>query len=354
VLHDPDRTILEFDVEAGPRARLGTVTIDGDPLEPLPAFKQRVGVVEGGPCEPAAIQGGRDAYLRRMRAQRRYQASLSYVADAPRDGAVVNLDVTVDPGPVISIAVEGDPVPASKISDLVPLEREGSASQDLIEDSARRIRDYLYDQGYWKADVTSERRPAAGALAIVFTVRKGPVFHVADGGLTISGNNAVGIGNLPASPAGLQPGRPFVLSTLEGVVGAIKARYLELGYSSVKVVADPQDVSTARSGGLVRPVIVVTEGPKVAIGEVTFENNVRFPDEVLRAAIEASQPGTVRPNLNTGDPYFAPHITEARDRLVLRYLNDGYAAVQVTVDSKRSADGARIDLTFRIDEGPQT
>src|SRR6185436_17598932 len=137
-------------------------------------------------------------------------------------------------------------------------------------------------------------------------------------------------------------------------VGAIKARYLELGYSSVKVVADPQDVSTARSGGLVRPVIVVTEGPKVAIGEVTFENNVRFPDEVSRAAIEASQPGTVRPNLNTGDPYFAPHITEARDRLVLRYLNDGYAAVQVTVDSKRSADGARIDLTFRIDEGPQT
>ena len=42
--------------------------------------------------------------------------------------------------------------PTSK-SELVPFEREGSVDEDLLEDSVGRIRAYLQQQGFWKADV---------------------------------------------------------------------------------------------------------------------------------------------------------------------------------------------------------
>ena len=56
----------------------------------------------------------------------------------------------------------------------MPIEREGSVDQDLLEDSARRITDYLNQQGYWKAEVAPpERKEADGRLTLVFQVKRG-------------------------------------------------------------------------------------------------------------------------------------------------------------------------------------
>ena len=55
----------------------------------------------------------------------------------------------------------------------MPLAREGSVDEDLVEDSVQRIKRYLNQQGYWKADATVEREEGDGTLTIVFTVRKG-------------------------------------------------------------------------------------------------------------------------------------------------------------------------------------
>ena len=56
------------------------------------------------------------------------------------------------------------PLPKDQIDDLVPVEREGSVDEDLLEDSARRIEDYLRQQGYWKAEVNPPaRRESTGS-----------------------------------------------------------------------------------------------------------------------------------------------------------------------------------------------
>ena len=68
----------------------------------------------------------------------------------------------------------GDPLPKDKIAELVPIEREGSVDQDLLEDSALRIKEYLQQQGYWKAEVAPpERKEADGHLTLVFNVKRG-------------------------------------------------------------------------------------------------------------------------------------------------------------------------------------
>ncbi len=41
IRHDPDRTLLTFEVDAGARAAIGHVTVEGDPGEPTAAFLHR-------------------------------------------------------------------------------------------------------------------------------------------------------------------------------------------------------------------------------------------------------------------------------------------------------------------------
>ena len=81
----------------------------------------------------------------------------------------------------MTIAYRGDSIPREKLADLVPLAREASVDEDLVEDSVQRIKRYLNQQGYWKADTTVEREEGDGTLTIVFTVHKGAHYVVESG-----------------------------------------------------------------------------------------------------------------------------------------------------------------------------
>ena len=77
--------------------------------------------------------------------------------------------------------------------ELVPFEREGSVDEDLLEDSVGRIRAYLQQQGFWKADVAVRPLQTEEKLDIVFFVRKGPAYRVAPEGVQITGNQSIPI-----------------------------------------------------------------------------------------------------------------------------------------------------------------
>jgi outer membrane protein assembly complex protein YaeT len=96
--------------------------------------------------------------------------------------------------------------------------------------------------------------------------------------------------------------------------------------------------------GLIQPAIVITEGPRVAIGDVLIAGNTAFTDKELRDLLES------RP----GDPYDQAKAARDRDQIVLAYLNKGYAEASVDVQSGPAEDPARTPLHFLITEGPQT
>ena len=60
----------------------------------------------------------------------------------------------------------------------MPVERESSAPEDLLEDSIVAIRAYLRQQGYWKADASWRREESADALALVFQIKNGLRYFV--------------------------------------------------------------------------------------------------------------------------------------------------------------------------------
>ena len=200
-LHDPDRTVLEFDVEAGPQARIGTVAIDGAPAEGREAFLREVHARPSAPYEPPEITAGLAGYVQKLRKRGRYLAAASFRPRPSDAGTVVDLTIELEIGPVVTVAFRGDPLPQDKLAELVPIAREGSVDEDLIEDSIQRIKSYLNQQGYWKADASADRQEGQGTLTIAFTVRRGLHYRIADG-VEIVGNRTR---SARAVAAGAQP-----------------------------------------------------------------------------------------------------------------------------------------------------
>jgi outer membrane protein assembly complex protein YaeT len=343
--HDPDRTLLEFDIKPGPHAVIGATHVEGNPAEGTDAFLRAVHAAPAQPYEPGVIADALAKYVEKLRRKARYEATATYHARPSDDGASVELTVVLQPGPVVTIAFNGDPLPKDKLAELVPIAREASVDQDLIEDAIQRIRTFLNQQGHWKADATATREEGDGTLRIVFTVRRGPQYRIAPEGVEITGNRAVPIEQLRPALLKLQPNDIFVEATLGAAVSAMAGHYQRLGFAQAKLSAGVND--TTGNGGaemFVRPVITIVEGPLTLVGAVTFEGNVLVTAEQLRSVVASA----------TGTPYYEPRVVADREAVVLEYRNRGFAAATVVVRPTPTPDGSRADLVFQVTEGQQT
>jgi outer membrane protein insertion porin family len=335
-----DRSNLVFTVNAGPLVRIGTATIEGTPLDPKEKVLSLLDVSPGRPYQRAELRQKLADYVTRMRRRGYYQASATDLpARLSEDGTQANLVISILPGPLVKVQYEGDPAPKEKLAELVPIEREGSIDEDLLEDSSHRIEEYLRQQGYYKARVTHERQEQSGVLTIVFHINRDRLYHVASGGVEISGNQSIPVEELKSSIK-LAAGDPFVSARLDAITGGIRQFYLRRGYATVAVKSGVNEVGE----GLVKPVIVIKEGPKVLVGEITVRGNRALKTDDLMRAIES------RP----GEAFYAQTVASDRDKIRTEYLNAAYASVQLSVTPVSSADGTRADLPFVVEEGPQT
>ena len=218
--HNPDRTILTFNIDAGPRAQIGRVVLSGNPRAPHTTVLAKLDVTEGRPYERVALQRRLTDFVEDLKKRRYYQALASHTAQLSEDKQRADLAVDIQSGPVVTLTFQGDTLPADRIKELVPIEREGSVDEDLREDSAQRIRDYLHSLGHWKADVTiQDRRATEDQLEIQITIRKGPVYRVAE--IDISGTSAIPLTEIrPLVP--LETGDVFVAGRLDAGVTAIR------------------------------------------------------------------------------------------------------------------------------------
>ncbi|MEO8076018.1 MAG: POTRA domain-containing protein, partial [Acidobacteriota bacterium] len=342
--HDPDRTLLEFQVDPGPHAIVGTVQVEGVPAGQRDEFLRQARALPPRVYEPTEISAALAEYVQKLRKRRHYLAAASYRARPAPDGALVDLTFDVQTGPVVAVTFQGDPLPQDKIAELVPIVREASVDEDLIEDSIQRIKSFLQQQGYWKADATVERQEADDTLTIVFAVKRGLQFRIADG-VEVRGNRAISLEALHPALTKLEANDVFAESHLQAAVSAIAGQDQRLGFAQVKVSAAVNEV-TPPSGtqGLVKPIITITEGPLTLVGEVIFEGNRSVPAEQLRAVVTSAPL----------QPYYEPRVRADRNAVESEYRNRGFAAVSLVVVPVVSADGTRADLKFQITEGAQT
>jgi len=345
--HDPDRTLLQFNVTPGSRATIGSVAIEGSPAEGREAFLKRIHASPGAGYEPLQITDELSKYVQRLRRKSRYLAAGSYSARPSDDLRTVALTVSLVIGPTVTIVFEGDPIPREKQSELVPIAREASVDEDLIEDAIQRIRTFLNQQGHWKADATASRQEGDGALRVVFTVQRGPQYRVTDRGVEMRGNRAIPTEQFRSALVKLQANEVFIESNLSAAVSAIAGQYQRLGYAQAKVSAavdESTDGGSLSALARVQPVITIVEGPLTLVGEISFAGNTRIPTDQLRASVASTRDA----------PYFEPRVVADREAVLLEYLNRGFASANVIVTPVPNAEGTRADLRFQITEGQQT
>ncbi len=84
----------------------------------------------------------------------------------------------VEAGGTVTLEFAGDPLPAGKPDDYVPIQRDNSADQDLLEDATRRIESALRADGYWRAKAPFTKTTEGSKTVITFTISRGPRFRL--------------------------------------------------------------------------------------------------------------------------------------------------------------------------------
>ncbi|HUF46535.1 MAG TPA: POTRA domain-containing protein, partial [Vicinamibacterales bacterium] len=339
----PDQLTLVFEVDAGPRARIGDVHLTGHVTDPG-GFLEKVGAISGAPYQPLRLDDEINQYVERLRRTGRYEATASHRPIVSEDQTVVGLNVDIEQGPIVALRFEGDSLPAERLEELVPIQREASAHEDLLEDSEQRIQLYLAQQGYWRASVSHRTEDGDDRRTIVFVIQRGPLYRLA-GNVEVIGNRAVPFEELRPMLGRLQGGDIFVSAHLDAVEAAIESLYLGRGFAQVSVDAATNETDPTPAGvGQVRPVIAIVEGPRTLVEDVTFLGHEHVSGDRLRSLL----------TLTPGAPYFVPRLADDRESVLLEYLNEGFAAVDVQVEPVLSDDGSSANLVYRIVEGPRT
>ena len=141
-------------------------------MMPPEEFLDRLGLSAGVPYEPEALDTRIASYVERVAPAATTRRGSTPAVSFADDDRVANLTLTVTPGPRVRVVFTGDPLPGDTRAELVPIEREGSADEDLLEDSSNRIEEYLRAQGYRDATAPHTREEADGELLITFAVKR--------------------------------------------------------------------------------------------------------------------------------------------------------------------------------------
>lgn len=341
VEHSPEQTRLRFAIEPGARARLGAITVEGTPGVSQAELLDRLGVSPGQPWERERIAARIERYLEDQRRRGFYEARLSASSAFGEDGRSVNLRLTALQGPVVRVVFAGDPVPENRREDLVPVAREGSADEDLLEDSSNRIEEFFRAQGYRDASAPHTRQETDGQLIVTFTVAKGAQYRV--GSIDISGSSAVSAEEL-ASRLRVHAGQPFSAAALDADLTQLEEAYRRIGFASARVEATTQAQPAAADQHV--PVAIriqVAENLQTVVNSVRVEGNASVPESELNAVL----------GLAPGQPYSVGRLANDRDALELKYANLGFQNVTVEARPGISADARRADVVFVVREGPR-
>jgi outer membrane protein insertion porin family len=339
--HDPDRATLVFDINAGRRMTI----VDR-------RFTQRDADVQGTVTELPDIKPAQpydddlvERELRRweetMHARGYYEARASHGTQITDEGATVS--VTLTRGPHVTVRFIGDPLTEGERERLVPVRTEGSADEDLLEDSSRAIESFLYARGYRDAEALYTSQEQNGELVITFDIKRGPRYVVRR--VSITGNNAVPEEEL-LPLVRLKQDEPLVRQTVATGTGAIERLYRTRGFTRVQVKSGESVLVPERTSDPDRPTdvqIAVVEGPRTLIGSVAFEGNMAINESALRELTMVS----------TGQAYSEGEMLAGRERIDLEYRNRGYDGVVVTSESMFADDDTRADVVFKVSEGPQ-
>ena len=340
--HAPERATLVFTIEPGARTTIGEVEIAGIPTVTRAVLLDRLGLARGAPYERDALNARIERYVEERRRSGYYEARIASAVRLSDDGRIADLTLTVAPGPHVRVVFAGDPLPADRRAELVPVEREGSVDEDLLEDASNRIEDYLRAQGYRDASAPHARETKENELVITFTVKRGQQYRVST--FEISGNARVPLADFEPALR-VRDGQPFSDARLDADVQTIEDLYRRRGFAAAAVRPGVEIVTRTPPPAQVPVAVraVIAEGPQTTVDAVTFSGNQALNDASLRAKVR----------LQAGGPYVPGLVAVDRDAIQLAYQDLGYESATVEPRALFNENDTHATVEYAVREGPQ-
>jgi len=346
-VREKNQASVNFVVNEGPRAKIGIITIEGEPA-PF-TLTQILDAMGQDPGENFSIGNARRdsdrirAFLVKKKHRRADVRFLGETYDPATDS--VALRYRVNTGPVVRVAVEG--VDRRTVRRWIPFDRNEAYSEDVVLRAAERIRTEYQRRGYFFASAEAEEALVEGEWVVTYKVDPGRRHDVRsvgfEGNQEITDKKLRGV--VSSGPTGgFRRILASVLRRPSGITSEILAEDRDglQAYYRLEGFTESQ-VSTANvdaSSGELEISFPVTEGPRTRIGAIQIEGNEQVEGRRL-------------PDLLTevGAPFNPQNI--AADSIALRtfYAERGNVEVQVSPRIDYSADKRSATVVFRIAEG---
>jgi outer membrane protein insertion porin family len=343
--HDPDSARLVLEVDAGPLARIRRTAVEGTSPFTTDQIIRRTGTRAGAPFRRRQIEADVSALEDDLRLRGFYQAQASLQATPSAAG--VDLVISIETGPRVELRVTPEGVLPGSVDDLIPIKRERSADQDLLDDSKARIENALRREGYANARATfsSSLEDDGARLVITCTVDRGPRYFVdrvdLPAGLSLPDATI-------RSLLEVGPGDVFDEPSLMAGLSRVIDEYRRRGFYRASATPDRQAVA-GRGRANERWVVVrpnIEEGPRGTIRGVTFE----FTGDHQMTSADLDPVMTSR----VGEPYVEAEAAADRDRLRTFYRDRGFRTAIVDIPPPAfSENGQDVSLTVTVREGPQ-
>jgi outer membrane protein assembly factor BamA len=335
------------------RAKIGEVSFQGateqETAELRSALtslwaKMKGGSLKGGqPYTQARITKSLD-YLRRRLEKSGHLTPVVRLASSAYDAPTHRAHITfeVQPGPLVSIRVNGAHMWKRTLKRLIPIYDENSVDKELVEEGGRNLVSYFQSKSYFDTRVDSHFEHQDDSIKVVYDVHKGNKHRVEE--LHFEGNHYFSDKELeariPIKKGHLILSRgKFSNDLVRKSVASLKAFYQNEGFAKVKVEPQVRDHE---------PQIDVTF--RIVEGEQNRVNTL----QVVNAGNEPVQPQTSQPlNLAPGKPYSRKLVEDDRSQVLAEYLNRGYLNAQLdSTASPAPEDPHRFNVVYKIDEGP--
>ncbi len=334
-------------VEIGPRARVGEILFENQTPYSNDELRKKSRLSSRNIISAARLERARDRIRKYLLSKDHLGARVNTDRGSydPANNAVPITFVVVA-GPRVRVTVEGVKYRRGQLKKLIPIFEEGSVDEDLLIEGRRNLRDDLQRQGYFNAQVafTTRQDDQSGEQLINYTVDRGKKHRLA--GISIQGNQYLGTPllreRLVIHEGGrFSPGR-FSEQLLQQDVASMKAIYQSNGFEQVKVeTEEDQDYQGKENNLFVR--FKVTEGPQTRVASLKFEGNRALSTENLLSVVGSTP----------GQPYSDANVSSDRDNVLAYYFNEGFPEAQFTAQVTAAKTPDRMDLTYKIDEGPQ-
>lgn len=340
ISHEPERATLVFALQPNARTTIGSVDVTGPPSVSGDRLRRELKLEQGAPYQRDQMMARIERALASRRKRGYYEARIVPTVTLADDDRVANIALRVDPGPHVKVVFAGDPLPRAQQEAFVPIEREGSADEDLLEDSSRQIEEYFRAAGYRDAAAPHSREAANGELLITFTIRKGPLYKVSE--YDVAGNASVTLDEL-ASKVRVAVGQPFAESRLDADVSAIETLYRQRGFARVRAQTSTRFTPGSEGEGVTAVAISITilEGTRTTVDRIDYAGN--------RALAETDLQGVT--GLRAGAPYVPGEAVRDRDAIQALYQDRGYLNATVEVAADPGAEPSAVVVTFRVNEG---